>query len=94
MIDALNEASQILPNIDLNNASYKVNLRSLFEPQKEKSITTLHIGSLEKAIKIAESDFRTTNNRLTIQAVYTVELQVGRIPFQIPQNFWQQYISR
>jgi len=81
-----------LKKTDLNNATYAVNLISLWEDQGEKPVRIKHKGTLEEAIKIAESDFKKVNNRGDVQAVYSVSLILGkRGKVPIFDEYWKMY---
>lgn len=88
------EASQLLDGIDLERASYKVDLISLWAREGEKSTTTNHRGSLEEAIINAESRFKRKNHRTDVQADYFVTLRLGQLELLIPESYYRKYAEK
>ncbi|MDP1729077.1 MAG: hypothetical protein Q8L27_02655 [archaeon] len=84
----------VLDDCNLDEANYVVYLHSCWSNEGEKSITHSYRGSLKDAIKTAEEKFMKINNRRDVQAHYSVSIYLKKLPFDIPQNFWQNYKKR
>lgn len=93
-IDSLGRALQTLGTTNFRKATYIINLNSAWACDGEKSTFTLHTGTLEDAIKTAESEFKSLNQRRDIQATYLVSIRLGQEDFSLPEEYWKQYTQR
>jgi len=84
------EALQLIDDLNLRKAHYIVSLHSDWESYNEKSTTTEHEGSIDKAIQRAEQEFRVINHRNDIQASYRVFIKIGNVEYSVPREYWKK----
>ncbi len=82
---------QQLETINFRKATYKVNLRSMWENEGEPSTETIYIGTIKNAISAAEAEFKRKNNRSDVQAWYTVYILIGEAYVNVPSACWKDY---
>lgn len=88
--DSLRELS----GLDFDDAQYIINLSSLWSKEGEEDVTKNYRGKLETAIEKAEEEFKEKNNRSDIQARYEVQIKIGNVFYQMPEEFWSDYQER
>ena len=69
-------------------------MHSLWGSDGEKSITHRYIGNIQEAIKTAEQKFMKVNHRHDVQAKYSVDVQIGKTTYDVPEDFWKHYVKR
>lgn len=94
LIDNITTTLEILETTNLRKANYRVTLHSCWADHGEQTITAHTTGSLEDAIKNAESEFKDINKRSDVQAIYTVQIVLGQNVYQLPKFSWEQYIEK
>ncbi len=85
------EILKILQKINTGKANYVICLDSLWENEGEESTITNYNGSLEKAIRKAEEEFKNKNKRIDTQARYAVYIKLGNLQYSVPEKFWEEY---
>ena len=88
-IELTEESLRVLEQTGTSKANYIVYLES-WTYEGESTITE-HKGTLKDAIKRAEAEFKTTNNRSDIQANYSVDILLGDGRYLIPKSYWQKF---
>lgn len=87
---ALKEATlEQLPSVDLDDATYQISLRSLWEDYGEQHVKVIHTGSLQNGVEAAEARFKEINKRSDVQADYLAHLMVGNDMCYIPQKYYK-----
>lgn len=85
------EAQKVLDRLALSNATYLVSLHSLWADKGGKSTVTFHKGSLEGAIKAAETEFAELNHRQDDQKDWRVQIVLGVRLYDIPSKYWEKF---
>ncbi|MBI4095549.1 MAG: hypothetical protein HY438_01675 [DPANN group archaeon] len=90
-LSQVQEAQKLLQDVNFGDATYLVSIYSLWTDNGEKSTVTLHKGSLEGAIKVAEDEFESANKRRDDQKIWQVQLVLGLERYNIPETYWEKY---
>lgn len=81
-----------LEKIDFKKARYEVYLFSLGSKEGQPVfIMPEELGSVEEAIKQAETEFKFKNKRNDVQANYQVYIHVGESKYLVPNEYWEKY---
>lgn|SRR3989338_9404176 len=88
-LENLRAGLRLVVDMNFDNATYIVDLKSLREKEGEKSASIEHTGKLEDAIRKAEQEYKTINQRGDIQARYSVRVKIGRAATHIPEEHWK-----
>jgi len=84
-------ALKLLEKLNTRNSKYVVSLKSLWADYGESPVTVESEGSVERAVKTAEAEFKRVNQRGDVQADYRVSVVVGELSLKVPYEYWGKY---
>ncbi|RLI99008.1 MAG: hypothetical protein DRP06_04355 [Candidatus Aenigmatarchaeota archaeon] len=93
-IRSTKELLRVLEQTNIDEATYIVHFKSLWEDDGEESTRTEYRGTLKDAMERAETEFKSTNRRSDVQADCSVNICLGDNQYQIPKAYWEKFRKR
>jgi len=82
---------EILSQTEINEADYQVEIKSGFGCEFGGDVKVRYKGSLNKAIKMAQDQFKNLNHKSSVNGTYFVKVILGNSSIEVPKDYWSEF---